>query len=136
MDMNSNKGLFGGHHLGGDSCPPISFEVVPYHKITAIWGQQKNGAENSIPRLKGVDAFRKQNRKTTSRLKRSREKAIRVASLPEGGDFHHGHVEGNVAPVAGALLPLKTSARRRVMFWYLMASKACVVFFLKGTPLV
>ena len=27
--MNFNKGPFGGHHLGGDSCPPITFEVVP-----------------------------------------------------------------------------------------------------------
>ena len=30
MAMNFNKGPFGGHHLGGDSCPPITFEVVPY----------------------------------------------------------------------------------------------------------
>ena len=29
MAMNFNKGPFGGHHLGGDSCPPITFEVVP-----------------------------------------------------------------------------------------------------------
>ena len=28
--MNFNKGPFGGHHLGGDSCPPITFKVVPY----------------------------------------------------------------------------------------------------------
>ena len=28
--MIFNKGPFGGHHLGGDSCPPITFEVVPY----------------------------------------------------------------------------------------------------------
>ena len=25
------RGPFGGHHLGGDSCPPITFEVVPIH---------------------------------------------------------------------------------------------------------
>ena len=30
MAMNFNKGPFGGHHLGGDSCPPITFEVVSY----------------------------------------------------------------------------------------------------------
>ena len=28
--MNFKKGPFGGHHLGGDLCPPITFEVVPY----------------------------------------------------------------------------------------------------------
>ena len=28
--MNLNKGPFGGHRLGGDSCPPITFEVAPY----------------------------------------------------------------------------------------------------------
>ena len=28
--MNFNKGPFGEHHLGGDSCPPITFQVVPY----------------------------------------------------------------------------------------------------------
>ena len=27
--MNSNKGLLGGHDLGGDSCPPITFELFP-----------------------------------------------------------------------------------------------------------
>ena len=30
MAMNLSKGPFGGHHLGGDSCPPITFEVVAY----------------------------------------------------------------------------------------------------------
>ena len=30
LDMNVNKGPFGGHRLGGDSCPLITFEVVPY----------------------------------------------------------------------------------------------------------
>ena len=29
MAMNLNKGPFGGHRFGGDSCPPITFEVVP-----------------------------------------------------------------------------------------------------------
>ena len=29
MGVNVNKGHFGGHHLVGDSCPPIIFEVVP-----------------------------------------------------------------------------------------------------------
>ena len=29
LAMNFKKGPFGGHHLGGDSCPPITFEVVP-----------------------------------------------------------------------------------------------------------
>ena len=29
MAMNL-KGTFGGHRLGGDSCPPITFEAVPY----------------------------------------------------------------------------------------------------------
>ena len=28
--MNLNKGSFGEHFLGGDSCPPITCEVVPY----------------------------------------------------------------------------------------------------------
>ena len=27
--MTFNEGPFGGHHLGGDSCPPITFGVVP-----------------------------------------------------------------------------------------------------------
>ena len=27
VGMNLNKGPFGGHHLGGDSCPPLTFEV-------------------------------------------------------------------------------------------------------------
>ena len=27
--VNCNGGPFGGHHLGGDSCPPTTFEVVP-----------------------------------------------------------------------------------------------------------
>ena len=26
---NFNMGPFGGHHFGGDSCPPVTFEVVP-----------------------------------------------------------------------------------------------------------
>ena len=30
MAMNFNKGPFGGHHVGGDSCLPITFEVVAY----------------------------------------------------------------------------------------------------------
>ena len=29
MAINFHKGPFGGHRLGGDSCPPITFEV-PY----------------------------------------------------------------------------------------------------------
>ena len=35
LAMNFNKGPFGGHHLGGDSCPPITFEVVPLLKFMA-----------------------------------------------------------------------------------------------------
>ena len=31
MAMNFNQVPFGGHHLGGNSCPPITFEVVPYY---------------------------------------------------------------------------------------------------------
>ena len=30
LAVNLNKGPFGGRHLHGDSCPPITFEVVPY----------------------------------------------------------------------------------------------------------
>ena len=30
---NLNKGPFGGHHLGGDLCPPNTFQGVPTHKI-------------------------------------------------------------------------------------------------------
>ena len=29
MGMSFNWGPFGGHHLGGESCSPITFEVVP-----------------------------------------------------------------------------------------------------------
>ena len=29
MTVNFIQAPFGGHHLGGDSCPPITFEVVP-----------------------------------------------------------------------------------------------------------
>ena len=34
--MNATKGPFGGHHLGGDSRPPITFEVVPTLKIDVV----------------------------------------------------------------------------------------------------
>ena len=30
LGMNFNKGPFGGHSSGEDSCPPFTFEVVPY----------------------------------------------------------------------------------------------------------
>ena len=30
MGANLNGGPFGGHHLGGDSCPPSTLEVVPH----------------------------------------------------------------------------------------------------------
>ena len=30
VGMIFDNGPFGGHHLGGDLCPPITFDVVPH----------------------------------------------------------------------------------------------------------
>ena len=38
--MNFNLGSFAGHHLGGDSCPPITFEVFFLSRFMAMSSQR------------------------------------------------------------------------------------------------